>query len=292
MNTIEFSKFNGQGNDFIIIDCIKNDYTISKKIISEMCNRNFGIGADGLILIKKSTIADFKMDFYNQDGSTAEMCGNGIRCMASFIYDRDISKKDKIDIETLAGIKKIIINSSFEREIIVDMGIPEFNPDKIPVNINRKDLGDDGIIKNYSLKVNSKEFLINCVSIGNPHCIIVLENDIDIEKIPIEKWGREIETNPLFPKKTNVEFIKIKNETELLMRVWERGVGETLACGTGACASGIISIVLKKIISNKIIVNLPGGKLNIYWKGLGNPVFLEGSVSHVFDGRYNLQHDN
>jgi diaminopimelate epimerase len=288
MNTIEFSKFNGQGNDFIIIDCIKNDYTISRELISEMCNRNFGVGADGLILIKKSNIADFKMDFYNQDGSSAEMCGNGIRCMASFIYNEDISKKDKIDIETLAGIKKIIINSSSEHEIKVDMGIPEFNPDKIPVSINRKDLDNDGIIKNYRLKVDSKEFLINCVSMGNPHCVIVLENDIDIEKIPIEKWGREIEINTLFPKKTNVEFIKIKNETELLMRVWERGVGETLACGTGACAAGIISIVLKKIISSKIIVNLPGGRLNIYWKGLRNSVFLEGSVSHVFDGRYNL----
>jgi diaminopimelate epimerase len=123
---------------------------------------------------------------------------------------------------------------------------------------------------------------------GNPHCVIFLENDIDMAKIPIEKWGPEIETNPMFPKKTNVEFIKIKNETELLMRVWERGVGETLACGTGACAAGVCSVVLEKIKSSKIVVNLPGGRLNIYWKGIGNSVNLEGKVNHVFDGRYNL----
>ena len=288
MNTIEFSKFNGQGNDFIIIDCIKNDCNISSKLIAEMCNRNFGIGADGLILIKKSKVADFKMDYYNQDGSMAEMCGNGIRCMAKFIYDKEFVKKDKLNIETLAGIKKISINPSFAREIKVDMGVPEFNPDKIPVKIDKKNLGANGIVKNYSLKVNSKTFLINCVSIGNPHCVIFLENDIDMAKIPIEKWGPEIETNPMFPKKTNVEFIKIKNETELLMRVWERGVGETLACGTGACAAGVCSVMLEKIKSSKIVVNLPGGRLNIYWKGVGNSVNLEGKVNHVFDGRYNL----
>ncbi|HEY0088981.1 MAG TPA: diaminopimelate epimerase, partial [Candidatus Lokiarchaeia archaeon] len=252
MNTIEFSKFNGQGNDFIIIDCIKNDCNISRELIAEMCNRNFGIGADGLILIKKSKIADFKMDYYNQDGSIAEMCGNGIRCMARFIYDKEFVKKDKLNIETLAGIKKISFNPSLAHEIKVDMGVPEFNPDKIPVKIDKKNLGADGIVKNYSLKINSREFLINCVSMGNPHCVIFLENDIDMAKIPIEKWGPEIETNLLFPKKTNVEFVKIKNKTELLMRVWERGVGETLACGTGACAAGVCSVVLEKIKSNKI----------------------------------------
>lgn len=288
MNTIEFSKFNGQGNDFIIIDCIKNDCNISRELIAEMCNRNFGIGADGLILIKKSKIADFKMDYYNRDGSMAEMCGNGIRCMARFIYDKEFVKKDELNIETLAGIKKISINPSFALEIRVDMGVPEFNPDKIPVKINKKNLGADGTVKNYSLKINSREFLINCVSMGNPHCVIFCENDIDMAKIPIEKWGPEIETNPMFPKKTNVEFIKIKNETELMMRVWERGVGETLACGTGACAAAVCSVVLKKIKSSKIVVNLPGGRLNIYWKGVGNSVNLEGEVSHVFDGRYNL----
>jgi len=289
MNTIEFSKFNGQGNDFIIIDCIKNGCIIPRESIAEMCNRNFGIGADGLILIKKSKIADFKMDFYNQDGSTAEMCGNGIRCMARFIYDKDILKKDKLNIETLAGVKKIIVNSSSENEIKVDMGIPEFNPEKIPVKIDRLDLEDDEIVKNCKLKVNSEEFIINCVSMGNPHCVVFLKDGVDITKIPIEKWGPEIESNHIFPKKTNVEFIKIKNKNEILMRVWERGVGETLACGTGACAAGVFSIILEKIINSKIVVNLPGGILNIYWEGIGNSVFLEGKVKHVFDGRYNLK---
>lgn len=288
MNTIEFSKFNGQGNDFIVIDCTKRACNISRELIARMCDRNFGVGADGLILVRKSKIADFEMDFYNRDGSVAEMCGNGIRCMARFIYDKELIKKDKLNIETLAGIKKISFNPSLSREIKVDMGVPEFNPDKIPVKIDKKYLDADGIIKNYSLNVNSKEFFINCVSMGNPHCVVFCENDMDMAKIPIEKWGQEIETNPIFPKKTNVEFIKIKNKTELMMRVWERGVGETLACGTGACAAAVFSIVLKKINSNKIVVNLPGGRLNIYWKGTGNPVYLEGEVSHVFDGIYNL----
>jgi len=288
MNTIEFSKFNGQGNDFIIIDCIKNDYSISIKSVKEMCDRNFGIGADGLILIKKSKIADFKWDFYNKDGSIAEMCGNGIRCMAGFIYDKNISKKTDLNIETLAGIKKVNIDPLFSQEIKVDMGSPEFNPDKIPVKIDKKNLNNDGVLENYSLMVDSKEFLINCVSMGNPHCVIFLDNSIDLAKIPIGKWGPEIETNPMFPKKTNVEFIKIKNEEELQMRVWERGVGETLACGTGACAAAVCSVILEKIKGSKIIINLPGGKLNIYWNGKGNSVYLEGKVTHVFDGQYNL----
>ena len=289
MKIIEFSKLNGQGNDFILIDATVNHIKLSVNQITRMCDRNFGIGADGLIMVRPSKISDLKMEYYNRDGSTAEMCGNGIRCLAKFAYENNlVSKKSKnFNIETLSGIKKIFLNMEGDKvkNIKVNIGSPEFKPENIPVNV-----GDNKIkeVLNYKIKINSKEFVINGVSMGNPHCVIFLENNLDLDTFPVEKWGPKIENHKIFTNKTNVEFVRVKNNKELNIRIWERGVGETLASGTGASAAAVCAIKLKKVSTNKVTVNVRGGKLIITWNPRNNIVYMEGKVEHSFDGRYFL----
>ena len=285
MRKIKFSKFTGQGNDFIIMDSTIQHLKFSSEEISKICNRNFGIGADGLIIVEKSEKADYMMKYYNKDGTIAEMCGNGIRCMAEFIYENNISKKILLNIETLSGIKEVLINKKETslNSIKVNMGLPEFNPEKIPVNIEGRKINE---IFNYKAKINSNIFNINCVSMGNPHCVVLIDENMDLNNVPLNKWGPALENFHIFPKKTNVEFIRIVSNKELSMRVWERGVGETLACGTGACAAVVCAIKLGKIKSDNTRVNLPGGKLNITWKNKKSSVFLEGTVNYIFNGEY------
>ncbi len=285
MNKIKFSKFNGQGNDFIIIDATKKTVNLTARKIAEMCDRNFGIGADGLIMVKNSNNSDLKMDYYNQDGSIAEMCGNGIRCMAAFSYNNKIIGSKDLIIETVSGKKSVYIDTENNsiKSIKVDMGTPEFRSDKIPVNLE----GESQIF-DYEIRIDLEKFRINCVSMGNPHCVIFLDKNIELESYDVGMWGARIENLSIFPRKTNVEFVKIKNVKELDVRVWERGVGETLACGTGACAAGICAIKLKKDMENRLAVNLPGGELDIIWDSLKTRIFLEGDVNHNFDGEYYL----
>lgn len=285
MEKIKFSKLNGQGNDFIIIDATVNQIKLSASQITEMCNRNFGIGADGLILVRTSKISDLKMEYYNRDGSVAEMCGNGIRCMARFAYEKNLINSNNINIETLAGIKKIFlyIENNKVGNIKVGMGSPEFKPENIPVKTKNK-----YEVLNYKITVDSKNFYINCISLGNPHCVVFLEEKENLETFPVNKWGPRLENHNIFPNKTNVEFIQINSNKELNMRVWERGVGETLSCGTGACAAGVCAIRLKKIKREKITVNMPGGKLIIIWDCPDSEVYLEGMVEYSFDGQYLL----
>jgi diaminopimelate epimerase len=293
MNIINFSKLHGQGNDFIIIDAISREIHIEKEEISKMCDRHFGIGADGVILARKSKDGCFFMDYYNSDGTAAEMCGNGIRCMARFLLDKKLAEGGKaIKIDTRAGLKLVEFPdadpSAGEGLVKVNMGNAIFEPGRIPVNIDKKFLIDGFFAGKYLLKTGDDDFIINCVSMGNPHCVIFLDENADLEKIPLNKWGPLIENNRIFPNKTNVEFIKIKSDNEILMRVWERGVGETMACGTGACASAVCAILAKKIKTTKAGVILPGGKLTIYWEGPDSPVFLEGETVYVFEGQYLL----
>ncbi len=285
MEKIKFSKLNGQGNDFIIIDATENQIKLSVSQITEMCNRNLGIGADGLILVKKSKISDLKMEYYNRDGSVAEMCGNGIRCMARFAYEKNLINSNNINIETLAGIKKIFLDIENNKvgNIKVGMGSPEFRPENIPVKIKNK-----YEVLNYKITVDSKNFYINCISLGNPHCVVFLEEKENLDTFPVNKWGPRLENHNIFPNKTNVEFIQINSNKELNMRVWERGVGETLSCGTGACAAGVCAVKLKKIKREKIAVNMPGGKLIIIWNCPDSEVYLEGKVDYSFDGQYYL----
>ena len=285
MKGIEFSKLDGQGNDFILIDSTISIIELSSEQIASMCARHTGIGADGLILVKKSSTCDFYMDYYNQDGSKAEMCGNGIRCMSKFIYDMRLSASDKFSIDTLAG-KKVIeldLSNGYVGNVKVDMGPPIFNPEDIPVDLKGREVFD------HRLNTPEKDFLINCISMGNPHCIVYLEENDDLEKIPLNIWGTLLEEHSFFPNKTNVEFVKVLSDSVIKMRVWERGVGETLACGTGACAVAVSALKLKKTAGPAVQVKVPGGELNIIWKGNTSSVFLEGEAEHSFHGVYFLK---
>jgi diaminopimelate epimerase len=285
MKEIKFSKYDGQGNDFVIINSFENRLNLVKDQIVKICDRHFGIGADGLIMVDRSIKSDLRMDYYNRDGSAAEMCGNGIRCMAAFAYNEGLIKRSELTIETPAGEKALSMEIKSGRigNIRVNMGTPEFDPISIPVRV--KGLSE---VFDYKIKADKKTFLINCVSLGNPHCVIFLDEDEDLNDYDVGRWGPIIENLEIFPRKINVEFVKTINRRELDIRVWERGVGETLACGTGACASGICSIRKEQETSNKVSVNLPGGKVDIIWDAGKSNIFLSGKVDHNFDGIYHL----
>jgi len=284
MRKIVFSKYHGQGNDFIIIDAAQKSISFGEEEIQIICDRHLGVGADGLILVKKSEDYDFYMDYYNMDGSKAEMCGNGIRCMAGFIFDKKLSSESSIEIDTLAGVKAIEmeINGNLLGSISVDMDKPIFDPKLIPVDLKRDE------VFGYKVPVGNRVFNINCISMGNPHCIIFLDQDEELGNIPLDVWGPALEKHSIFPNKTNVEFIKMGEENQIDMRVWERGVGETLACGTGACAAGVCTIKLRKIKGSEVNVKVPGGRLEVRWNPPSGSVFLKGIVKHVYDGLYFL----
>ncbi len=284
MTVINFTKMHGIGNDYVYINdtesIIKNPNELSKKI----SDRHFGIGSDGLILIRNSDIADFKMSMFNADGSEAQMCGNGIRCVAKYVYDNKLTNKKSLKIETLAGIKTLELNVQDGQvfEVTVDMGEPILEPRKIPVNSNLKEF------INQEIKVNDTNYFATCVSMGNPHTIIFVK---DVDDFQVCEIGKEIENNKeLFPQKTNVEFIEVLDAHNLRMRVWERGSGETLACGTGACAS-LVAGHLNNLCKSQAFVYLKGGILNIKWDKKTNHVFLTGGATKVFDGNFTINEE-
>lgn len=276
---LEFTKMTGLGNDYIYINCmdgtsIKNIPELAKKL----SDRHFGIGADGLILIENPTIdnADYKMRIFNSDGSEAEMCGNGIRCVAKFIHDKKIDNNDKLSIETLAGIKKVKIiedNNNECNDVIVDMGEPVFQDKNIPYDVY------EAFNKDLDLEVNGENMRFTVLSMGNPHAITFVQN---LDDMQIEKYGPKVENNPIFPNRTNVEFVEIIDKNNIKVRVWERGVGETYACGTGACAAMVAS-GLNGYTDENVTVNLPGGKLKIEW-GKDNHIYMEGPATTVYEG--------
>lgn len=281
---IHFTKMHGLGNDFILINCIDEVCPSDPETFSRrLCDRRFGIGADQLLLLYPSDKADFKMRILNADGSEVEMCGNGIRCLAKYIWDRNLSDKDILNIETIAGIIRPEKAGDLVR---VDMGEPIFEPEKIPVNIQQPEISGQQsaeklstLVIDYPLQIGDKEFKITCVSMGNPHAIIVVD---DVDSFPVTYYGPMIEKHSLFPKKTNVEFIEVQDNKNIKMRVWERGSGETMACGTGASAVGVASNV-KKLTDRNVTVHLLGGDLLIEW-AVNNHVYMTGSAAEVFEG--------
>ena len=276
---LEFVKMHGLGNDYVYMDAINQKIKNRSELAKKVSDRHFGIGSDGLILICKSNIADFRMQMFNSDGSEAEMCGNGIRCVGKFVYDNGFTNKRIINIETLAGIKKLelIIKNEKVEEVKVDMGEPILNPKEIPVK------SEENPVKNLSLNLLDRNFKFTCVSMGNPHAITFIDDDVD--KFDIEKYGRLAEINEVFPKRTNVEFINIINKNKIKMRVWERGAGETLACGTSACASAVAAI-LNGYANRNITVELLGGNLEIEWNENDNHIYMTGPAETVFKGIY------
>ena len=276
---INFTKMHGLGNDYVYIDAINQKIDNPSALAKYISNRHFGIGSDGLILICKSNVADFKMRMFNSDGSEAEMCGNGIRCVGKFVYDKKYTKKKIITIETLAGIKELVLNikNNLVDTVRVDMGEPIFDPKLIPV------ISKEKIIKNLNIKALDKEFKLTCVSMGNPHDITIID---DTNNFDIEKYGKLLEENKMFPKKTNVEFVTINDKNNITMRVWERGAGETLACGTGACATAV-ACHINNLTERNVHIHLLGGDLNIYWDEKDNHVYMTGPATTVFEGKLN-----
>lgn len=267
---LKFTKMHGLGNDFIVIDARNQELPQLSTFCREYSDRRSGIGFDQALILYPSGSADFRMDIYNADGSQVEMCGNGIRCFAKFIWDNDISSKDELTVETLAGIIKPVKKGAM---IQVDMGEPIFDGPAIPVNL-------DGRIMGHPLHIEDMDFKITCVSMGNPHAVVFMQ---DVQSLQIDKYGPKIENHPLFPKRINVEFVMIENREEITVRVWERGAGETLACGTGACASAVASY-LNGYTGRDVTVRLPGGNLRINWDAKGNHVYMTGPAVTVFSG--------
>lgn len=273
---IKFTKMHGLGNDYVYMDAIHQNIENESLLAQFVSNRNFGIGSDGLILICKSDIADFKMRMFNSDGSEAEMCGNGIRCVGKFVYDKGMTDKTEVRIETLAGIKVLNFNIKEGKveSVRVDMGEPILEPKNIPV------ISEEKIVKNLKIKAIDKEFKFTAVSMGNPHAITLVE---DVKSFDVKKYGEVIEIDSKFPNKTNVEFIEILDKDNIKMRVWERGAGETLACGTGACAS-VVACILNNLTNRKVKVELLGGFLEIEWNQEDNHVYMTGPAVTVFEG--------
>jgi diaminopimelate epimerase len=273
---IKFTKMHGLGNDYVYIDAINQKIENESSLAKFVSNRHFGIGSDGLILICKSEIADFKMRMFNSDGSEAEMCGNGIRCVGKFVYDKGLTNKTTVKIETLAGIKTLILNTKDGKvgTARVDMGEPILEAEKIPVISTEKP------VKNLELEAENKKFKFTCVSMGNPHAITIVENTKEFD---VEKYGKVLEIDKAFPKKANIEFAQIVDRQNINMRVWERGAGETLACGTGACATAV-ACNLNGLTDRKVNIELLGGTLNIEWNETDNHVYMTGPAVTVFDG--------
>lgn len=273
---IKFTKMHGLGNDYVYIDAINQKIENESSLAKFVSNRHFGIGSDGLILICKSEIADFKMRMFNSDGSEAEMCGNGIRCVGKFVYDKGLTNKTTVKIETLAGIKTLILNTKDGKveTARVDMGEPILEAEKIPVISTEKP------VKNLELEAENKKFKFTCVSMGNPHAITIVENTKEFD---VEKYGKVLEIDKAFPKKANIEFAQIIDRQNINMRVWERGAGETLACGTGACAT-VVACNLNGLTDRKVNIELLGGTLNIEWNEIDNHVYMTGPAVTVFDG--------
>lgn len=277
MQDIEFSKYQATGNDFIMINDLDKRIRISSQLVAKLCDRHFGIGADGLILIRPSEKCSFAMVYYNADGSLAEMCGNGIKCLAKYVYDHSLTPKSDLLIETAAGDREIslIKESEVVVDIRVDMGSPRFSRKEIPM------LGDvvEAEVINQPLTIKETTLQVTCLSVGNPHCVIFVE---DTESVAVRKVGPIIEKLPVFPEKINVEFVQVLGPREIRVRVWERGVGETLACGTGACAS-VVASFRNNLTARKATVHLKGGDLKVEWSE-NNHIYLTGPAEEVFRG--------
>ena len=274
---MKFTKMHGIGNDYVYVNCFQEEVKNPAEVSKYVSDRHFGIGSDGLILIKPSDVADFKMDMYNADGSQGEMCGNGIRCVAKYVYDYGLTDKETISVETLAGIKhlELTIDAGKVALVRVNMGSPELVPEKIPVIAE----GERAI--NVPLEVKGNSYQMNCVSMGNPHCVIFMEEDV--RNLNLEAIGPDFENHERFPKRINTEFVNVLDHQTLRMRVWERGSGETLACGTGACATAVAAM-LNGHVEKEVTVHLLGGDLKIQWDGGNAPVYMTGPAATVFDG--------
>ncbi len=277
---LQFTKMQGLGNDYVYVDCTKKKLENASEVAVKVSDRHFGIGSDGLILINASSVADFEMEMYNADGSRGEMCGNGIRCVAKYVYDYGLTDQTHISVETLGGIKylDLTVEEGRVRQVRVDMGRPMLCPTEIPVIANGESVID------MPIEVDGTEYRMTAVGMGNPHTVVFME---DVDELEIERIGPKFEHHPCFPNRVNTEFVKVLDRNTVKMRVWERGSGETLACGTGACAVAV-ACILNGLTENKVTVQLLGGDLLIEWDREADKVYMTGPAEVVFDGEIEL----
>lgn len=273
---MRFTKMHGCGNDYIYINCFEEIVETPEKLAIAMSERHFGVGSDGLVLILPSETGDFRMRMFNLDGSEGEMCGNAVRCIGKYVYERGMTKKTRIALETAGGMKYLdldVVDGSVET-VTVDMGEPILEAAKIPV-ISKKQpvIGE-------SVHILDTEYAFTCVSMGNPHGVVFVD---EVKEFPVEKYGSAAEVHPIFPKKANIEFVEVVDDSHIKMRVWERGSGETWACGTGAAAS-VVACILNGKTGRKVEVELLGGKLTIEWREADNHVYMTGPAAFSFDG--------
>lgn len=275
---MKFTKMQGLGNDYVYVNCFEEKVENPSEMAIRVSDRHFGIGSDGLILIKPSKVADFEMEMYNADGSRGEMCGNGIRCVAKYVYDYGLTDKTHVSVETLGGVKylDLTVEDGKVRLVRVDMGKPVFSPARIPV------VAKGERVVNEPIKVGDTTYRMTCVSMGNPHAVVFVD---DVDGLPIEKIGPLFENHERFPRRVNTEFVKVMDERTAQMRVWERGSAETLACGTGACAVAV-ACSLNGLTGDEVTVKLLGGDLQIQWDKEKDTVFMTGPAEVVFDGTW------
>lgn len=278
---MKFTKMHGCGNDYVYVDCTKQMIENPGEVSKIVSDRHFGIGSDGLILICASDVADFRMAMYNADGSEGAMCGNGIRCVAKFVYDKGLTDKTNLSIETKSGIKnlELTIENGKVSLVKVNMGAPILTSKDIPVDVDTEKCIDSDI------NVDGKDYKITCVSMGNPHAVTFI--DEDVKKFPLEKIGPKFENHPMFPDRVNTEFVQVINRHEVNMRVWERGSGETLACGTGTCAT-VVACVLNGLTDDEVTVHLLGGDLFIKYDRENDTVWMTGPAVIAFEGTIDI----
>ena len=274
---IQFTKMHGLGNDFVVIDAINQDIDLTEDQVRFIADRHFGVGCDQLLLVEaaESDEVDFIYRIYNADGGEVEQCGNGARCFAVFVREKGLSNQDSIRVETASGIIELHIQP--DGQVTVDMGVPELNPWNIPFNADTR-------LDEYALDVNGQVLKIGAVSMGNPHAVTLVEN---VDTAAVDELGLGIERHPLFPNRVNAGFMQIIDDSHIRLRVYERGAGETLACGTGACAAVVVGRVQGRLAEN-VQVDLPGGNLQIRWQGEASPVMMTGPATTVFEGKITI----
>jgi len=276
---MKFTKMQGIGNDYVYVNCLQETIENPSELAKKISDRHYGVGSDGLIMINPSDKADFEMEMYNADGSRGEMCGNGIRCVAKYVYDYGLTDKTSISVETLAGIKYLDLTVEDGKVVLVkvDMGKPMLHPEEVPVVSEKEEVIDEPIT------VDGQEYRMTCVSMGNPHAVVFI--DQDVKEFPLETVGVKFENHERFPKRVNTEFVNVLDRHTAQMRVWERGSGETLACGTGACAVAV-ACALNGLTEDEVTVKLLGGDLQIKWDREKNTVYMTGPAEVVFDGEW------
>ncbi len=285
----QFTKMQGCGNDYIYVNGFTEKIPQEEKteLVRHISDRHFGIGGDGVIFINPSAEADFEMEMYNADGSRAEMCGNGIRCVAKYVYDKGLTDKTEISVISSGQIKylQLFLKEGRVDTVRVNMGAPELRPERIPVTVAEAGMPlEKERIVNAPIIVQGKEYKMTCVSMGNPHAVIFLE---DVTNLEIEQIGPYFENHERFPKRINTEFVKVLDKKTVQMRVWERGTGETLACGTGCCAT-VVACILNGLTDEKVTVKLLGGEIEIEWDREANLVYMTGPAVTVFEGEYDV----